>query len=406
MYASPRILKSVKAWNIITAGAFVLSTSAVAQAQQYVDWTSQTNVAVSGNSLQKTGGCDGCDDAGAVSRQMIRAGDGYAEFTVTDPYSFWVAGLSRAGASPRFNDIDFAFRFNGNGRADVLENGAYQGSGDTEARVGDVFRVGVFNGRVQYTKNGQILYESQRSPSYPLVFETSLGSRGARLSEARMFVGRGGLARNNDRYDRYGNNRDLGDYRDRDGYKLNDDFSRMDRNGDGVISRDEWTGSLRQFNQLDANGNSRLTPREFAYGVDRNNGSLGNYGSVDRNYPIGTSGGVIPINPREQWTDTGIRVQAGDLVSFDADGTIQMRTDANDTATPDGSGRRADKAPLPSMPAGMLIGRVGNSAPIAIGSHRTIRMPASGELYLGVNDDFLKDNSGEYRVQIGFDRRY
>src|SRR5882724_10871113 len=49
-----------------------------------VFWTSTVNVTATGNSIQKTGGCDGCADAGAVSLQSIASGDGYVEFTASE----------------------------------------------------------------------------------------------------------------------------------------------------------------------------------------------------------------------------------------------------------------------------------------------------------------------------------
>jgi hypothetical protein len=53
------------------------------------------------------------------------------------------------------------------------------------------------------------------------------------------------------------------------------------------------------------------------------------------------------------------------------------------------------------VPAGALIGRVGNSAPFLIGSNtQPIDMPTNGPLMLGINDDVLTDNSGSYSVNI------
>ena len=57
--------------------------------------------------------------------------------------------------------------------------------------------------------------------------------------------------------------------------------------------------------------------------------------------------------------------------------------------------------------AGGLIAKIGESAPLFIGAQRTIqRAPVSGRLYLGVNDDHLDDNSGEYRVSITIQQRW
>lgn len=110
---------------------------------------------------------------------------------------------------------------------------------------------------------------------------------------------------------------------------------------------------------------------------------------------------AVPANAA--WTRTGIIVQAGDFVTFSASGRIRLSSDPNDVASPDGalSGRMAPNAPLPGILAGALIGRVGTSAPFGIGGQTTpLRMPASGELWLGINDDGFGDNGGEFRVVI------
>ena len=43
--------------------------------------TNIVNATGSGNTLQKTGGCDGCQDAGGVSQQQIASGTGGAQFS-------------------------------------------------------------------------------------------------------------------------------------------------------------------------------------------------------------------------------------------------------------------------------------------------------------------------------------
>ena len=60
--------------------------------------------------------------------------------------------------------------------------------------------------------------------------------------------------------------------------------------------------------------------------------------------------------------------------------------------------------PIPNRPAGALIGRVGDGdAPFFAGSDRgPYEMRGSGRLYLGVNDDYLQDNSGTFRVVVSY----
>jgi hypothetical protein len=171
---------------IVCLSAAVLRPAVNAE-QQLVTWANLVNVTATGSVLEKTGGWDGVDDAGATSLQELTAGDGYVEFTVGEATTFWLAGLSHGNDGTGYADIDFAFRFNGAGGADVLENGFYAG-GDTPYAAGDVFRVAVVGGRVQYSRNGLLLRESARVPSYPLLLDVSLGSVGATVRDAVLGV--------------------------------------------------------------------------------------------------------------------------------------------------------------------------------------------------------------------------
>lgn len=129
----------------------------------------------------------------------------------------------------------------------------------------------------------------------------------------------------------------------------------------------------------------------------------GDSSTSNANLSPATGAGIV-VSPRQAWTSTGIVVKKDQSISFNANGEIQLSGDANDVATPFGSksGRKAASAPLPNVLAGALIGRVGASGqPFAIGSGVTIKMPADGQLFLGVNDDGFDDNRGEFRVDIG-----
>jgi hypothetical protein len=157
-----------------------------ASPQSTITWTNLVNVAVDGTVLQKTQGCDGCQDAGATSQEQLSA-DGYVEFAVGELNTLWMAGLSHGSDDSTYGDIDFGFRFNGGGYADVLEGGAYAG-GDTTYAPGDVFRIAVVDGRVQYSKNGQYLRESAHVPQFPLLLDTSLATIGATVRNALLTV--------------------------------------------------------------------------------------------------------------------------------------------------------------------------------------------------------------------------
>jgi hypothetical protein len=124
--------------------------------------------------------------------------------------------------------------------------------------------------------------------------------------------------------------------------------------------------------------------------------------------PVGTSGqtqsqpGSVRVHANVPWTDTSIRVKAGEMVTFRPNGQINFGESSGQTAGPDGNpAAKSPNYPVPALPAGALIGKVGSSAPFAIGAGGSpIRMPADGRLMLGINDNELNDNSGFFSVVI------
>ena len=130
------------------------------------------------------------------------------------------------------------------------------------------------------------------------------------------------------------------------------------------------------------------------------------------NVATGTSGagvaatpavaGAVTVQASQPWTSTGITVRKGQTLTFQTTGEVQLSDDANDIATPNGSksARYAANAQMKQVLAGALIGKIGNGAAFAIGAQPTIVAPASGVLYLGVNDDGFADNKGNFQVVV------
>ena len=178
--------------------------------------------------------------------------------------------------------------------------------------------------------------------------------------------------------------------------RQSDQFGNIDANRDGRVSRDEWQWSRRSFDRYDRNGDGVLSRAELA-SADTGNLAVGTSGSNETEV-------LLPANQR--WFDTGIDVRSGDVIEFRANGTIRMSNNGNDSASPSGAwtGRRADNAPFRDRPAGALIGRIGSGGPIFMGDSGRVNVATTGRLYLSVNDDFLQDNTGEYRVTLGVSR--
>jgi hypothetical protein len=110
---------------------------------------------------------------------------------------------------------------------------------------------------------------------------------------------------------------------------------------------------------------------------------------------------VVPANV--QWTNTGFNVSRGQYLRFEPSGEIRLSTNGEDIGHAAGAttGRMAPNATIPTIPVGALIGRVGNGQPFSIGdTTNAFDMPDNGRLFLGVNDDHVADNSGNYVVKI------
>ena len=178
-----------------------------------------------------------------------------------------------------------------------------------------------------------------------------------------------------------------------------DEFANLDYNRNGRLERNEWHWSNLSFSQRDTNRDGIISPEEFRV----SGGAPGTVGAL-----AGTqSAPTVRVNSQQRWTDTGITVQRGDVITFNAQGQITMSDNAQDIAVSAGalSHRMAPDAPISGVLAGVLIGQIGGYPPFAIGDQRSITAPVSGRLYLGVNDDYLLDNRGEFTVSVGVQPR-
>lgn len=119
------------------------------------------------------------------------------------------------------------------------------------------------------------------------------------------------------------------------------------------------------------------------------------------------------------WADTGIDVAAGDELRFSATGEIDLqRGNPEAVCGPGGIDLVTLDQPVPNANLGALIGKL--ALPIAsrvdkdsgmeirdevfvlfvAGPDGAFTAPFKGRLYLGVNENVLKDNGGAYSVVI------
>lgn len=124
-----------------------------------------------------------------------------------------------------------------------------------------------------------------------------------------------------------------------------------------------------------------------------------------RERPNGLREREVVVSGDVAWNDTGIEVRAGQTVYFVARGTVWWGPGRKDGPKGEGGSPRNPNRPIPNRPAASLIGKVGQGSSdyFFIGDEQEgIRMRASGRLFLGVNDDVLTDNRGNFRVVVAY----
>jgi uncharacterized membrane protein len=107
------------------------------------------------------------------------------------------------------------------------------------------------------------------------------------------------------------------------------------------------------------------------------------------------------------WTDTGVTVKPGDLVDIRAAGRIHFGGPPIDQMAPPGiPWDRCTQIeggtgwPAPRLACWSLIGRIGTEPTFEIGDARAFRAPRGGQLFLGINDNHLADNSGAWSATV------
>ena len=114
---------------------------------------------------------------------------------------------------------------------------------------------------------------------------------------------------------------------------------------------------------------------------------------------------TITVNAATPWSDTEVELRRGQEMRFRATGKVKWGPNRSDGPGGEGGNHYNAARPLPDRPAASLIGRVGDRDDVFfIGADDgSIRVRDGGRLYLGINDDFLQDNSGSFRVTVYYE---
>ena len=173
------------------------------------------------------------------------------------------------------------------------------------------------------------------------------------------------------------------------------------RNGTVEFREERGSGSrtvridLREVRRIDFDNGRDGAYGGDQYGGDRSGGA--------QNRPSGMRERTVVVSADVPFVDTGITLKSGQTVYFRAQGQVRWGPDRRDGAAGENNSPFNPNRPLPNRPAAALIGKVGDESGdlFFIGDNQgSIRVRGSGRLWLGINDDVLDDNSGNFSVTV------
>ncbi len=116
--------------------------------------------------------------------------------------------------------------------------------------------------------------------------------------------------------------------------------------------------------------------------------------------PSGMRERQVIVSADQPWIDSGIDVRSGQTVYFEAQGRVRWGRDRQDGPAGERNSPSNPNRPMGNRNAAALIGKIGNDMFFIGDETGPVRMRTGGRLYLGVNDDVLTDNSGNFRVVV------
>jgi hypothetical protein len=129
--------------------------------------------------------------------------------------------------------------------------------------------------------------------------------------------------------------------------------------------------------------------------------------------PRAATSTALVVQGNRGWTATGVFLNVGDNVKISASGSVSMGAgwppmspvgrppDCFAANRVPRTGRLRSRYPADELPCWSLIGRIGDGGPIFyVGSIKALLAHASGQLWLGVNDDRLWDNTGAWGAVV------
>ena len=179
----------------------------------------------------------------------------------------------------------------------------------------------------------------------------------------------------------------------RDGSRIQGELIGV-RNGQIEFEERRGFGGTRTV-RFDRDDVARIEFETRGYG---NNGNNNNYNSGGR--PSGMREKQTIVSADVAWNDSGVDVRAGQTIYFEAQGRVRWGRDRQDGPAGERNSPSNPNRPMGNRNAAALIGKIGSDMFFIGDETGPVRVRTTGRLYLGVNDDVLTDNSGNFRVVV------
>ncbi|MBK6475763.1 MAG: T9SS type A sorting domain-containing protein [Flavobacteriales bacterium] len=145
--------------------------------------TSSQQHLINGNSLTNVSSTNAWD-GNAFSWQAV-GNNGFMETTAQETNRFRMVGLSAVDTDADYQTIDYAFYLDTGSVLRIFESGSAVPIVFSYA-TGDLLRIAVDNGGIQYLKNGALIHVSVVSPTLPMYVDVSTRNAGATVANVKV----------------------------------------------------------------------------------------------------------------------------------------------------------------------------------------------------------------------------
>ncbi|MCB9336459.1 MAG: hypothetical protein H6586_09930, partial [Flavobacteriales bacterium] len=155
-------------------------------ALENVVWSNLNGTVAAQNDIIKIGGSNNWDADATSVNQVYN--NGFMQTIVVETNTNRMIGLNSVNSNASYTDLEYAFYLVNNGSLLVYENGSNMGNwGYYES--GDTLQIAVMDNIVFYLQNGNIIYTSSITPTFPMFVDMSINTVNGTLQD--VVIGNG-----------------------------------------------------------------------------------------------------------------------------------------------------------------------------------------------------------------------